>query len=265
MSDIRAVPIDDIQVSGENMRIDAPEVAELAESIKRVGLLQPILLNADLVLIFGHRRLAACRRAGVTLVPAVVRAFDDEDAQLEAMVAENVHRAALSPIEEALALKRFTDRGLTQIEIAKKVRKSDYWVSTRLGLLTLKPDTQDKIHCGEMTLTEGVAMVEENRRRGKHQGGPEARSPQVRWQIAAIDKLLRWIEGGNIPQHLPEVMKRLELLRRALSALASVSADGREIVVKKRKCRHDGCQAILSRFNRTDYCGPHERTHAKVG
>lgn len=259
---LRTVPIDSISLSGENMRFDAPEVEDLAASIRDQGLLQPLVVTPDLVLVCGHRRLAACRRAGMGEVDVIVRRFASDDALLTAMLAENVHRRNLSAIEEAAALKKMVERGQTQVEVAKLIGKSDFYVSTRLALLTLSEAIQHKIHVGEMTMTEGVAMVEERRRHERGQRAPETRDPQPRWQMHYIDKLLRWIEGGRIPQHLPELMKKLELLRRSLNSLASVSEDGKEIQVVKRVCAHVGCPSILSRFNRSKYCGAHEGMHA---
>lgn len=92
------------------VRDDDPALDELAQSIRQVGLLQPIVITPAGVIIAGHRRAAACRLAALDPVPVVVRDLD-EAGQLAAMLAENVARRALNPLETARACRGLADRG----------------------------------------------------------------------------------------------------------------------------------------------------------
>jgi len=117
------------------------ELQELSESIRAKGVIQPILVrpdpaNADMFeIIAGERRWRAARRAGLTAIPAVVRAMDDRE-MLEIAIIENVQRSDLNPVEEAEAYKSLIDRfGRTQESVATQVGKSREHVSNTLRLL----------------------------------------------------------------------------------------------------------------------------------
>jgi ParB/RepB/Spo0J family partition protein len=264
---LRYIPIAAIFLSGENMRIEATEVDELAESIRRIGLLEPLVVEqagkSSFRLICGHRRLAASREAGLKKVPCTVRQFETDADRLAAMLAENVHREHLSPIEEGRACQRLVDEGLTQVEVAELLGKNDYYVSTRISYLSLSKAMQKKLHRGEMTMAEANEYVraERARERGKDRA---SRPPQARFTIMYADKLIRILEGGSVPLHDNDVAKRLERLRRALNALTGDAESTGEIRVQKRTCKHPGCISILSRLNSSDYCGAHERLHSKL-
>src|SRR5690606_32422385 len=101
---------------------------ELAASIRQLGIIQPLTVRSlgtnQYELISGERRLRAARRAGLKRVPAYVREADTE-AMLEMALVENVQRADLNPIEEALGYQRLLEEvGLTQEEVAERVGKS---------------------------------------------------------------------------------------------------------------------------------------------
>lgn len=258
-AEVRLVPIDTIRLSGENMRLGADDIDELTESIREHGLLQPLVLTHDLVLVCGHRRLAACRRAGLTDVPCTLREFESDADRFSAMIAENVHRRHLSPLEEGRAFERLMEEreGMTQREVAGLIGKSEFYVSQRLSVLELPLAIQMKVHEGEMSLNEAV----EKRRKPRGSRPPEPRDQAQRWQLFYIDKLLRWLEGGHVPLHLKEFAQRLNLLRDALNALANDDEHSGAIKVQVRLCQHPGCKSALSRYNRGDYCGAHEREH----
>ena len=106
------------------------ELEELSESIRAKGVLQAILVRPDptnpemFEIIAGERRWRAARRAGLTVIPAVVRHMDDREV-LEIAIIENVQRADLNPVEEAEAYKALIDRfGRTQESVATQVGKS---------------------------------------------------------------------------------------------------------------------------------------------
>ena len=129
---------------------------ELAASIREHGVLQPVLVTETLdgyQLIAGERRVRAARLAGLERIPALVRQLADRD-QLEIALVENVQRADLDPIEEALAYRQLIDEfGLTQEAVAERVGRARATVANTLRLLDLHPDIQAAI--GEGRISEG--------------------------------------------------------------------------------------------------------------
>jgi ParB/RepB/Spo0J family partition protein len=251
----RLVDIDSIKLSGENMRLEAGDLEELAESIRSIGLLQPLVLTDDLVLVCGHRRLAACRRVGLKKVPATVRTFTEDEAFV-ALFTENVHRKHLTPLEEALALKKLADQGHTGYDIAALIGKSQMYVSTYLALLKLDEEVQQAVHRGEASIWK---VVGETR---KPQKGRINRSDSgtERWHHSYIDRLIGWLESGRIADDA-KIEKKLRLLYQAIGSFLGVERDAP--LEDSRRCRHPGCRAILSRFNSGIYCGAHERQHSR--
>lgn len=140
---------------------DEEALAELAASIADVGLLQPILVRpvaeGRYEIIAGERRWRASKRAGLTHIPAIVRAASHSTA-LEIALIENIQRKDISPIECARAYQRLSQEfGLTQEQIAEKVGKSRSAVANCMRLLRLSPEMQAAIEAG--TLSEGHAKV----------------------------------------------------------------------------------------------------------
>jgi len=123
------IAVDQIRPSHQQVRtrFDAEPMGELAESIRRHGILQPLLvrrLTDGYELIAGERRWRAARLAGLNSVPAVVRSDAGNDSQLVLGLIENLQRADLDPIEEAGGLKRLTEEfGLTHEEVAERIGK----------------------------------------------------------------------------------------------------------------------------------------------
>jgi len=139
------------------------DLEELTESIKTKGVIQPILVRPDpsqpemFEIIAGERRWRAARRAGLSMVPAVVREMDDRE-MLEIAIIENVQRADLNAVEEAEAYKALIDRfGRTQESVAQQVGKSREHVSNTLRLLSLPEDVRE--HVREARLTPGHARA----------------------------------------------------------------------------------------------------------
>lgn len=144
------------------LHFDEAKLAELAESIKEHGVLQPLVVSPEAdgayELIAGERRLQAAKRAGLTNVPVVVRAAKNEQEKLELAIIENIQRHDLNPIEEAKAYLRLTDEfGLHQDEVAKKMGKSRPVVSNTLRLLTLPVEIQRALIEGK--ISEGHARA----------------------------------------------------------------------------------------------------------
>jgi ParB family transcriptional regulator, chromosome partitioning protein len=144
------------------------QLAELEESIRQSGLLQPLVVRpaptdaaegAEWELVAGERRLRAVRRLGWTEVPAVVRELDDR-AMLVLAIVENVQRADLSPLEEAAAYRRLMDEfGFTQAEVAESVGRERSTVANLLRLLALPASVQRMVNQGELSMGHARALL----------------------------------------------------------------------------------------------------------
>ena len=143
--------------------IDDGELNELVASIRRQGVLQPILVRPNAAapghyqIIAGERRWRAAKLAGLATVPCFIRDMPDTDASAAALV-ENLQRKDLNPIEEAEGFRRLIeDFGLTQEELGSAIGKSRSHVANLLRLLGLPPKVIDYVRAG--TLTAGHARA----------------------------------------------------------------------------------------------------------
>lgn len=165
---MRAIPLDQLHPHPLNPRADLGELDELACSIREQGILQPLLVERVAAgryrVLIGHRRLAASRLAGLTRVPCVVATPRERDRALETMVVENVHRAGLSPLEQAHAFAGLRNLGRTVAEIARRTGLSTATVQARLLLLELPAEAQQLIETEQVTLGEAVALARRVRR-----------------------------------------------------------------------------------------------------
>ena len=165
---LRDLPVSQIGASTRQPRraFDADELAELAASIRSLGVVQPIVVRpasagaeAPWELIAGERRLRAARLAGIETIPALVRPAG-EAASLEIALAENVAREDLNAIEEALAYAALADEfGLTHERIAELVGKSRVAVTNVLRLLDLPDEVRELIERGELSEGHGRALL----------------------------------------------------------------------------------------------------------
>jgi ParB family chromosome partitioning protein len=157
------IPVDRIVPNRYQPRqsFEPEELAHLAESVKRNGVLQPVLVRrkADgfFELIAGERRYRAAQLAGLKSIPAIVRNSSDEEA-MELALIENLQRADLNPLEEARAYHRLvTEFGLTQEALAQRVGKDRSSIANSLRLLNLPSEIKALIESGQ--LSTGHAKV----------------------------------------------------------------------------------------------------------
>lgn len=147
-SDYALIDVEQIEVKQQIREVFEDEentLADLAESIKSKGVLQPVLLRhsqgSGYELVAGERRFRAAKLAGLEQIPAVIREMSDEEAE-DAQLAENIHRKNLTQIEEAKKIQKDLDRlGSTEAVLAKH-HKSKAWLSKTLSLLTLPGQTK---------------------------------------------------------------------------------------------------------------------------
>ncbi len=131
---------------------------ELAASIRAQGVLQPLLVTPEGLVVAGHRRLAAARQAGLDTVPVLVRDLAPVEQQ-EIILVENLQREALSPVEEARAYWQLLDAGLSTAELARRVGITTSRVNARLVLLKLDEQVQWMFHRGDLPLTLAPVLV----------------------------------------------------------------------------------------------------------
>jgi ParB family transcriptional regulator, chromosome partitioning protein len=162
--------LDDIAVNNVRPNPNQPRVhfdeellEELAASIAEIGVLQPILVRpaADGVyeLVAGERRWRAARRAGLTVIPAIIRATDDLGSVERALV-ENLHRQDLTPLEEAAAYQQLIeDFELTHEQVASRVGKSRSAVTNTLRLMSLPASIQHLLADGRLSAGHARALL----------------------------------------------------------------------------------------------------------
>ena len=152
-----SVRIDAIQQNPYQPRkqFDEDELAQLTESVKRHGILQPLVVRSTQTgyqLVAGERRLRAAQAAGHANVPVHIVEFDDQQIY-EAALVENIQRTDLNPIEKALGFKDYLDRfSMSQDKLGAKLGIDRSSVTNLLGLLNLPAEVQDAVRLGQISL-----------------------------------------------------------------------------------------------------------------
>ena len=166
------IPLDRVVQNPRQPRqvFEEEALAELVTSLKEVGLLQPVVVREvtgegaggdgpRFELIMGERRWRAAQLAGFERVPAIVRATDDDRMLLDALL-ENLHRAALNPLEEAAAYEQLIQEfACTHEALATRIGRSRSQVSNTLRLLKLPPTVQRKLAAGVLSAGHARALL----------------------------------------------------------------------------------------------------------
>ncbi len=161
---ILMLKLDLVQPNKEQPRktFDEEKINELAESVKNYGVLQPLLVQKKgrfYEIIAGERRWRAAKAAGLKEVPAVLKEYSKQEA-MEISLIENVQRADLNPIEEALGYKQLINEfGLTQEEIAIRVAKSRVAITNTMRLLKLDEQIQNMLIQGIISSGHARALL----------------------------------------------------------------------------------------------------------
>lgn len=166
-SGFSTVPLDRVDVNPQQPRkhFDAESIEALSASIREVGVLQPIVVRSieesgRYELIAGERRCRAARLAGLSDIPAVIRAADETASRLAEALIENVQREDLSALEEAAGYRQLVeDFGLTHDEVAQRVGKSRSAVSNLLRLLQLPAAVQGMLDRKEISAGHARALL----------------------------------------------------------------------------------------------------------
>lgn len=161
---MRDVPVGDVTPNPNQPRVhfDEESLAELTASIQQLGVLQPILVrpsDTGFELIAGERRWRAAGRAGLAMIPAVIRVTDDLASIQQALV-ENLHRQDLTALEEAAAYQQLIeDFELTHERLAERVGKSRSAITNTLRLLGLPPGIQHLLADGKLSAGHARALL----------------------------------------------------------------------------------------------------------
>lgn len=141
---------------------DEAAIAELADSIRQHGLIQPIVvrpIGAGYQIVAGERRWRACRMLGMSEVPVIVKDFDDNETAQIALI-ENIQREDLNPIEEALAYRSLMeDYKMTQEELSKAVGKSRSGIANAVRLLNLPEEIVEMLKKRELSTGQAKAIA----------------------------------------------------------------------------------------------------------
>ena len=160
-----AIPIKQITTNPYQPRSNFSDenITELANSIKNLGIVQPITVRKvgdnEFQLIAGERRLRASKKIGLKAIPSFIKNSNDEE-MLEIALVENIQRKDLDPIEIALSLKRLIDEvSLTQEQLSKKLGKKRSTISNYIRLLRLDPVIQTGIRDGFLSMGHGRSII----------------------------------------------------------------------------------------------------------
>lgn len=160
-----AIPIKQISTNPYQPRsnFNDENIRELSESIKNLGIVQPITVRKvednKFQLIAGERRLRASKRIGLKTIPSFIKNSNDEQ-MLEIALVENIQRKDLDPIEIALSLKRLIDEvSLTQDQLSRKLGKKRSTISNYIRLLKLDPIIQTGIRDGFLSMGHGRSII----------------------------------------------------------------------------------------------------------
>lgn len=188
--ELREIPIDLIRPGKFQPRQDmrAQALEELAQSIHRQGVMQPVVVReigqGRFELIAGERRWRACQLSGLKAIPALVKSASDRDVVSMSLI-ENIQREDLNPIEQAAALQRLQEEfGYTQQEVAKEVGKSRESVANLLRLLGLEPEVRAMLENGKLEMGHARALL----------GAPGPDQPKLARQVVRKQLSVRQTE-----------------------------------------------------------------------
>ena len=193
---------------------DEQALKELAESIKKHGVIMPIVVNDNgdgtYMIIAGERRFRACHLAGRETIPVVIRQYSEREIK-EISLIENLQREDLNPIEAATAMKQLmTDYKLTQDELAERIGKSRPAIANTLRLLNLTPDVMSLVADGKLSAGHARTIVVL----------PESEqikfaNDAVRNQMS-VRELEKKVRAYNVPSEILEERKKK---KRALASI----------------------------------------------
>jgi len=163
---VAKIPIKDIIVDDDwncRDRIVITDIIELAEQIKQMGLIQPVVVrklpDGTLKLVAGYRRVHAHKFLKLEEISAIIR---DDLSEIDAAainLAENIERKNLTPLEEARTLNRLLNLGYIPEQVGEKLNRSAMWIQSRIAILRLPPAVQEEVAAGNINLKQVRELV----------------------------------------------------------------------------------------------------------
>jgi ParB family chromosome partitioning protein len=200
---LEEIPVGSIVPNPHQPRVhfDEETLVELAASIREIGVLQPVLVRATgestYELIAGERRWRAARRAGLAVIPAIVRVTDDLGSVERALV-ENLHRQDLTPLEEAAAYQQLIeDFSLTHEQVASRVGKSRSSVTNTLRLMSLPAGIQHLLADGRLSAGHAKALLATPDRAFQEQLARRAAAEN--WSVRMVEEAVKQRGGAAAP------------------------------------------------------------------
>ena len=258
------VSLEDIYPNATQPRtyFDENALNELAQSIKNLGVIQPVTLRKDgdkFEIISGERRYRASKIAGLKSIPAYIRLVNDQEL-LEMALVENIQREDLDAIEVALTYQRLLDEiGLTQENLSQRVGKERSTITNSIRLLRLSPEIQNAIRSGEISAGHGRAIISlEN---GNHQKELFKKIIKEGLNVRQAEKAASELKNPEkksekptektakeLPNHLRKVQKSLsDVLEVAVEVKSSGKGKKGKIILDFNN--EEELNKILSHFN----------------
>lgn len=254
------VALEDIYPNATQPRTYFDETAlnELAQSIKNLGVIQPITLRKDgdkFEIISGERRYRASKIAGLTSIPAYIRLVNDQEL-LEMALVENIQREDLDAIEVALTYQRLLEEiGLTQENLSSRVGKERSTITNSIRLLRLSPEIQNAIRSGEISAGHGRAIISVEDSELQHElfkriikeGLNVRQAEKAASELKNPKKFIQKTEK-ELPNHLRKVEKSLaDVLEVGVEIKSSGKGKKGKIILDFNN--EDELNKILSHFN----------------
>jgi ParB family chromosome partitioning protein len=232
---LQEIPTASIRPNSKQPRehFDEESMAALAESIREVGVLQPVLVRAGgdgFELIAGERRWRAARRIGLQTIPAIVRTADDAS-MLQQAIIENVQREELNPLEEAAAYQQLIeDFGLTHDDVALRVGRSRTTITNTLRLLQLPPAIQRHLKERALRMGHARALLGTPDRAFQEQLAKRAVTEDL--SVREVEEAIRLRGGDSRPAGAPSAARPAKLRPPGLLELEELLGDYLETRVK---------------------------------
>lgn len=220
---------------------DTDKLEELAQSIRKNGVLQPVIVRkSELIgyeLLAGERRFQASKLAGKTTIPAIVRDYSDEE-MMTLSILENLQRENLNPIEEARSLVQLVEKlNMTHDQIAKALGKSRSYVSNLIRLLGLPEAILSRVEAGELSTAHGRTLLAEKNPKRQLELAHKAIAEQL--NVRALETLI-YSKGKNADANLKTTKMDIfadEIEKELMKKL------GNKVKIKKNK-NHQGSLSI---------------------
>ena len=219
-SDVRELAVDELQPGRYQPRLQLHEqnLAELAESIREQGVLQPLIVRAIAAsepgakayeIVAGERRWRAAQLAGLATVPVIVRELTDQEALAVALI-ENLQREDLNPIDQARSMSRLVDEfGMTHDEIAKALGRSRASVTNFLRLLELADDVKNAMIDGTVDMGHARALLPLD---PKRQVRLARKIVRLGWSVRQVEQTVRTLleapRSGPKPKNAIDIQTR---------------------------------------------------------